>query len=154
MADLATLFQSVLSGTLTALDKSEADHLAAHVDAIKAAGGNPSVDGILAAFKAGWLPDYYAAAGLEVSAQLAMSTARQQNINATGGVVLGPVQLNAQFGIQTNEATNTNLTVTARLERQSRSSALSNAFESLLALPAVNTPAVNPPNPVLPTGKP
>ncbi len=151
MADLTSLFSGILSGALTALDQSERDHLMAHVAAVQKLGGNVTLDGILQSMQAGWLPDYFAAAELTVSAQLAMSSSRQQTIQGTAGATLGPVQVTGSLAQTTARAENTNLTVTATLERQSRSKAVGNAFDALLVNPGTPplTPPV-PPAPVLP----
>ena len=148
MADLPTLFSGILTGALGALDASEKAHLLAHVQAVEKLGGQVDLAGVLDAINGGWLPDYFAAAELNVSAQLAMSTSRQQVVQAQGGVNIGPIQLTGSLAETTARGENTNVTVTCTLERQSRSKAMSNAFDALLTTPG---PSILPQTPATPS---
>lgn len=133
MPELKEMFAGILMGATNAIEASERAHLQAHVEAVQALGGKPdaTLDDLLAAFAKGWLPDYFAGDALEVAAQLTMSTARDRSVSGSGGVTLGPVQIQAQVSERFTQGTETNLSINAKLARQSRSAGLQYALQQL-----------------------
>lgn len=152
MADLGDLLKGVLGSAIAAIEESESAHLQAQVTAIQAlAGKTPGVDDVLKAFQAGWLPDFFAAASLEVSAQLTVTSTRERTISGSGAVGFGPIQISGSLAETVRTGSNTNLGVTVTMERQSRNKSLEYALN---ALTAVAPPALPSGTAPLPAGKP
>lgn len=136
MPELATIYSELLTGAVTAIAKSESAHLAAHVQAISDLNGKaPGTDDLLKAFASGWLPDFFAASELQLSAQLSMTTARERKVGGTGGVEFGPLKLEGSLSETFTQGTGTNLSITTTLVRRSRSSGLENALSALSVTP-------------------
>jgi hypothetical protein len=93
--------------------------------------GTPTVQDALTLLDGGWIPDYFAAAELEVQAQLALTTDRKRTIDAGGGISLGPVQLQGRLAETFSRGETANLQVRCTLQRKARSRALSEATEAL-----------------------
>ena len=110
------------------------------------AGKELSVDDLVNLWQQGWLERYFAAAGIDLSAQLVVSSGRERTLNAQGGVTIGPVSISATYAETFRQATTTNLSVSIQLQRQSRSDALTEAFGALVTPKASALPA-GPPRP-------
>lgn len=74
-----------------------------------------------------------------IVAQLAMTTAGERIASGSGGVQLGPIQLTGSLSSSLRQATTTNVAVTIRCARQSRSQGLEYAIQ---ALRTPNAPAL------------
>ena len=145
MAELGTIFAELLNGAVDAVAMSESRHLTAHVKALSdLKGKEPGTDELLKLFQAGWFPDYFAAAELDVEAQLVMATSRERKVSGSGSVTFGPIRIEGTLSNAFAQGTQTNLSVRATLRRQSRSSGLEYAISALSPVQV----------PVLPTGPP
>lgn len=132
MPELSEILTSTLDGAVRAIDASERRHLVTQVQAIQVlAGKEPTLADLLGLMEEGWLPDYFAGTELEISAQLAMNTARERQVGGSGSVQLGPLQLTGSLATSLRQATSTNVAVTIRLARQSRSQGLEYAIQAL-----------------------
>lgn len=142
--ELASIYGQLLTSTIKAVETSESEHLKAHVKAVKELAGDKGkpVEVLEKALSAGWTPDYFIGAELQIAAQLTMSTQRERKLDATGGVAWGPIKIEASFGQTFAQGTQTNLSVNAILKRQSRSQGLEYA---LSALGAPESPEVDVP---------
>lgn len=140
MPELSEILTSTLDGAVRAVDASERRHLVAQVQAIQVlAGREPTLTDLLGLMEEGWLPDFFAGTELEIAAQLAMTTARERQASGGGSVQLGPLQLTGSLSTSLRQATTTNVAVTIRLARQSRSQGLEYAIQ---ALRTPNAPAL------------
>ena len=142
MAELAEIYSGLLDGAIKAVESSEREHLTAHVEVLsRLAGATPDADTVKAALAGGWMPDYFIGAELQVAAQLTMSTSRQRQVDGKGSVTFGPVQIQGGLSETFQQGTQTNLSVSCVLTRQSRSSGLDYALQSLgtVAAPSVPT---------------
>ncbi|HEU4751927.1 MAG TPA: hypothetical protein VFU47_02385 [Armatimonadota bacterium] len=149
MAELSDLFAGLLDGAVAAVNESEGKYLAQQVSAVKQLGGKDvDAETLLKLFAAGWLPDFFVTAQMELAAQLTMSTARERQVSGTGGVTFGPVKLEGSLSNTFHQGTSTNLSVSCTLVRQSRNAALDAAYAALGATkqPAAPNPPTGPTN--------
>ena len=139
MAELPRLVERTLNGVISAIEESERKHLLAQVKAIRKVAGTTGDDDqfakLLEAFEAGWTPDYYIGASLQIAAQLTMTTARSRQLDATGKVSFGPLSIEGGYTEEFTQGTTTNLSVNLVMERRSRSQGLENAFSALFPTP-------------------
>ena len=132
MPQLAQVFGAVLSESVEAVNASERKHLLSHVAVLtRLAGREPTTEDLLAAYEAGWLPDFHAAVDLTVSAQLAMTTSRERTTDAGGSVQFGPLRIEGRLAESFSQGTTTNLSVSATLRRESRGTAIAAALAAL-----------------------
>jgi hypothetical protein len=138
MPELGAIFGSLLTSVIQAVESSEKQHLQNGLDALKGVTGKtaPGLDDLAKALQSGWLPDYFIGAEIQVNAQLTMTTVRGQSADVKVGTGLGPITISGGFSESFRQGTNTNLSVTCTLTRQSRTKAIENAFQALSAAPA------------------
>ncbi len=139
MPELAQIVQSLLNGTIEAIEKSEVAHLKAQIDAVKALKGKgASLDDLQSLFDNGYLPDYFAGDELTLTAQLSMTTGRERQSGVSAGGSIAGITVQGSLTETFRQATQTNLSVTINLSRQSRNRAIDHTLTSLQSLP---TPA-------------
>jgi len=132
MPELATLLRETVGGVIAVLDASEKKHLLAHVEAVKGIGSSEvGEDQLVTLLEEGWLPDFMAAASVNVRADLSMTTGRERTTNAGGSVNLGPLSITGSFTDKMTQGTTTNLSVTVEFTRRSASAIISAARDSL-----------------------
>lgn len=132
MAELAELYAETLNAVINAIEKSERAHLLNHVEALtRLEGEQPGVEAVKSALEAGWLPDYFIGAEAEVTARMSISVTRTREIDAEGGIVLGPLRLSGGMVESYTRGSETNLTVSTRLSRESRAGTMERALVDL-----------------------
>jgi hypothetical protein len=134
MPELGEILRNVLDGTVDAVETSERRHLMAQIEAVQQlSGAEPGTDELLELFKKGYLPDYFAGTELTVSAQLSMATTRERTVGGTAGGQIGPLTVQGSLTETFRQATQTNVSVTVILGRQSRNRSLEYALSALRA---------------------
>ena len=143
MAELTTLFYELLDGTVEALAKSESRHLKDDIDAairLAASGDTVSAQVMSDLLDKGYIPDFYAAADLDLEAQLTMSTTRERKTSGTGSITYGPLKIEATLGNSLVQGTNTNLTIRCHLQRTSKSAMIDRVLQTVEKTVATVTP--------------
>lgn len=141
MPELATIYAELLDGAVTAVARAEALRLVAHVKALQGLKGKePGTDDLLKLLEAGYLPDYYVGAELQIAAQLTLTTARERKVSGSGAVTFGPLKLEGSLSETFRQATTTNLSITTTLVRQSRSKGIENVLSALSPTPVPGLP--------------
>jgi hypothetical protein len=121
MPELSEILSNVLNGAIDAVEMSERTHLMNQLDAVqRLSGAQPEMDELLELLKQGYLPDYFAGTELTISAQLSMATTRQRTTSGSAGGQIGPLAVQGSLTESFGQATQTNVSVTVTLVRQSR----------------------------------
>lgn len=132
MAELGQIYAELLNGTIEAVARSESRRLAAHVSTLRALNGQePGAEELLALFEQGYFPDYFAGTELQINAQLTLTSSRERKASGGGGVGFGPVRIEASLSESFLQGSQTNLSVSCVLRRQSRSAGIEHALAAL-----------------------
>ncbi len=132
MAELGEVVGELRAGPWGAVARAESRRLRAHVEALTLlAGQEPGTAELAKVLETGWTPDFFVGSQLSLSAQLAMTSTRERKVAGGGGVTLGPLRIEGSLTETFQQGTQTNLSVTVELVRQSRSRAVTGAIEAL-----------------------
>jgi hypothetical protein len=142
MPELSQILTSVLNGAIKAVEDSEREHLINQVNTVQALDGKQAgAAELLDLYEKGYLPDYFAGMELTVSAQLSMTTGRDTQIGVSAGGNVAGIALQGSLTETFRQATQTNLSVTVNLARQSRNRGIEHTLNSLQSLPTPALPA-------------
>jgi hypothetical protein len=148
MADIGSLLDSCVAAGLKAADQQLASYLANIVKTTVALDDKTSKVAQAAALKdKGVTPDFWAGARVTIAAQLTMTSLEKRVITASGGGTLGPINLQGSLSEETDQGTNTNLSVTIQFERQDANQFADYSIRAYDALTAVPLPVGTAPLP-------
>lgn len=148
MPDIGSLLDACVSAGLKAADQQADNYLANVVKTTVALDDGTSKVTQAAALKAaGVTPDFWMGARVTIAAQLTMTTLEKRTIAASGGGTLGPISIQGSLAEETDDGTNTNLSVTIEFVRQDANQYAEYSVRAYQALTAVPLPTGTAPLP-------